>query len=665
MAKTIIPARRHYPNIFTLEGKLDEPEVDNTIRNQWLSIYTLQQDVIDTKHFLEDAIDRGEISADDTPRATEIVRQTVIQTVSGSPAAGVSLVSPQSGRLPFINTALQLDGGNNAPEYDPSSGALTIRGAFIGALGATDTVRFGVAGTDFFWDHGTIISGSSSIWLNQPTPTASNFAFRGQGTTLLRINADTKVQFMTDDSVEYASYSSVDLTWRFRRHVLFDGQSDIIISTFRGAPTQTNPIILVQNDALGTLFTIDNDGNTDIQGTLDVVGAVNLSGAIDVALTATAFSQVTHSGAFTSDGGSDIAQGTLFDTDLTGAAGDGFHSQVRMGGSIVTEGSGNSVFCSTLHLREPDITLSGTDTMAIAATLYIVGAPTEGTSVNLAIFVDNGDCRFDGRVDCRENVVVVDPLRSLTVGSASPATFTPFSITGNFVSSGSSNHAERMSVAGQITGFNADTLSLAGYRGVATIVTQNGPNTIEDVAQMILVEPDITVSGSDVVTHASTLSIVDAPTEGVHNFALLVKSGESSFGGDLSVHNVTEGRTARTTRHTAHETHTLSLATSSVTTTLAIPAGARLLGASFNVNTAVTDDAGDDTWRADFSGGSTTALAALGTAPAVDTKVDTLIVDEITTATTEITFLPQGGSFSAGVIEIVVYYETLTSLANV
>lgn len=129
MGKTIITARRHYPNLFTLEGELDVPEVDNTIRNAWLSIYTLQQDVIDTKDFLEDAVDRGEISADGSSGATEIVRQTTIQTIIGSPAAGVELINAQSNRLPFINTALQLDGGNNAPEYDPSSKALTIRGA--------------------------------------------------------------------------------------------------------------------------------------------------------------------------------------------------------------------------------------------------------------------------------------------------------------------------------------------------------------------------------------------------------------------------------------------------------------------------------------------------------------------------------------------------------
>jgi hypothetical protein len=89
-----------------------------------------------------------------------------------------------------------------------------------------------------------------------------------------------------------------------------------------------------------------------------------------------------------------------------------------------------------------------------------------------------------------------------------------------------------------------------------------------------------------------------------------------------------------------------------------------VLAASFNVNTVVSDDAGDDTWSAAFSGGSTTALATAAAA-ALDTKVDLQIVDEITTDVTEITFTPNGGDFDAGVIEVVVYYEVLTSLADV
>jgi hypothetical protein len=132
----------------------------------------------------------------------------------------------------------------------------------------------------------------------------------------------------------------------------------------------------------------------------------------------------------------------------------------------------------------------------------------------------------------------------------------------------------------------------------------------------------------------------------------------------IAVSSSAEGDTARLTTRTTHETHTLTLGTTSDTTTISIPAGALLLGVSFNVNTAVTDDAGDDTWSAAFITGSTATLATAAAA-ALNTKVDTLIVPEVATATTQIRFTPNGGNFSAGVIEIVAYYQELTSLANV
>jgi len=132
----------------------------------------------------------------------------------------------------------------------------------------------------------------------------------------------------------------------------------------------------------------------------------------------------------------------------------------------------------------------------------------------------------------------------------------------------------------------------------------------------------------------------------------------------IAISNDAEGSTARLTRRSTHETHTLTLGTTSDTTTISIPSGVRLLGVSMNVNTVVTDDAGDDTWSAAFIAGSTTTIVT-GAAAAQNTKVDFIVPDEKTTAVAQIQFTPQGGSFSAGVIEIVAYYEELTSLANV
>jgi len=128
----------------------------------------------------------------------------------------------------------------------------------------------------------------------------------------------------------------------------------------------------------------------------------------------------------------------------------------------------------------------------------------------------------------------------------------------------------------------------------------------------------------------------------------------------FSIVNSDEGATGKMTIQTAREVITL---TSDTETSIAIPSGAVLLGASFCVNTAVTDDGGDDTWSAAYKTGSTTALAS-GAAATKNTKVDTLIVPEVASDATEIEFTPNGGSFTAGVIEIVTYYYALTSLAS-
>ena len=134
--------------------------------------------------------------------------------------------------------------------------------------------------------------------------------------------------------------------------------------------------------------------------------------------------------------------------------------------------------------------------------------------------------------------------------------------------------------------------------------------------------------------------------------------------GTFSIGNLTEGKTASLNIQTAHETHTLTLGGTSVTTTLDIPTGALLLGAAFCVNTAVTDSAGDDTWSAAFSGGDATAIVA-AIAPAQNTKAHSTIVPAVAASETQITFTPNGGNFGAGVIEIVAYYIDLTDLANV
>ena len=136
---------------------------------------------------------------------------------------------------------------------------------------------------------------------------------------------------------------------------------------------------------------------------------------------------------------------------------------------------------------------------------------------------------------------------------------------------------------------------------------------------------------------------------------------------DFAWSNKTEGGTGRVTRRTSHETHTLAAAGTSDTTTISIPSGARLLSVQMNVNTAVVHSGVGNNWDAAFITGSTTSIVSSGANAPQNSKVDFIVPDEKTTAVAEVQFStrPGGNTFSAGVIEIVAYYEELTSLADV
>lgn len=162
---------------------------------------------------------------------------------------------------------------------------------------------------------------------------------------------------------------------------------------------------------------------------------------------------------------------------------------------------------------------------------------------------------------------------------------------------------------------------------------------------------------------AGGANIANLLASGNFGIGMLAPAEKLQVDDAIALSNDTEGSTGRLTMRTSHETHTLAAAATSDTTTISIPSGARILAVSMTVNTTVVDDGGDDTWSAAFITGSTTTIVS-GAAAAQNTKVDLIVPDEKASAIAEIRFTANGGSFSAGVIEIIAYYEDLTSLAN-
>ncbi|KKM93248.1 hypothetical protein LCGC14_1210210 [marine sediment metagenome] len=98
-------------------------------------------------------------------------------------------------------------------------------------------------------------------------------------------------------------------------------------------------------------------------------------------------------GNFVSGGVGNHAAKLFVGGELLGFENDtGTLSIVRLFGSVKTQDSADDVISvvSQLWLREPTITVQGSTTIAVAATLYIDGAPTEGVT-DASIYVASGD----------------------------------------------------------------------------------------------------------------------------------------------------------------------------------------------------------------------------------------------------------------------------------
>ena len=165
--------------------------------------------------------------------------------------------------------------------------------------------------------------------------------------------------------------------------------------------------------------------------------------------------------------------------------------------------------------------------------------------------------------------------------------------------------------------------------------------------------------GSVVVNPDGTVSVVgDADITGTH-----AVTGAATNAASRALTNTAEGNAGAITQRTARQVVPMGSGATAVSTSISIPSGARLIAVALNVDVTVVND-GDDTWAAAFSGGSTTTIAAAGRLAAQNTKVSLMLDDEITSGVTEVTFTPQGANFTAGSIEVVVWYEEITPLAD-
>ncbi len=102
-----------------------------------------------------------------------------------------------------------------------------------------------------------------------------------------------------------------------------------------------------------------------------------------------------------------------------------------------------------------------------------------------------------------------------------------------FTSDGASDIAAGLFHTPAIVGAPGDTSALTGTTLTAGITTQTATESIANIAQLQINEPNITDNLTGSITNAQSLLITGAPTEGVSNWALRILSGDVEIGGDL------------------------------------------------------------------------------------------------------------------------------------
>jgi len=102
---------------------------------------------------------------------------------------------------------------------------------------------------------------------------------------------------------------------------------------------------------------------------------------------------------------------------------------------------------------------------------------------------------------------------------------------GNFTSLGASDRAQKLLLDGILTGAAGDTNFLAGTYFANVIHTQTATESITTIAQVRIVEPDITNNLTGNITNTATLWITGAATEGTNNYGLWVNASDVRFDG--------------------------------------------------------------------------------------------------------------------------------------
>lgn len=175
---------------------------------------------------------------------------------------------------------------------------------------------------------------------------------------------------------------------------------------------------------------------------------------------------------------------------------------------------------------------------------------------------------------------------------------------------------------------------------------------------------------ADSVKEGTALLLIAAERTNLGKFADIIGAGGSDnlvTTGYLQSpsHRVVSATGGGLVRLIAEATATMSGASTDID--VDVPANCRILGVQLRVDTLIASGDGAASWAAAYKTGATQAIAT-GQAFAKNTKVnknfDTNADTDITTDVTKITITPNAGTFSAGVVRAIVYYEAFIALPD-
>lgn len=263
-------------------------------------------------------------------------------------------------------------------------------------------------------------------------------------------------------------------------------------------------------------FSVDNAGNVILAGSITASGSGNVFGTSNIfGLNFTGTASVNISGVVSTSVASST-QGRLFSVDagtLTRSADTGTIAQ-----------------SATSSFGIPTLAAGAATTYTIASTVYIDGAPLQGTNATItnaaALYINTGTAVFNGGLstgfpNTTSNFNVVGNT-SISVTGTTPIGGQSINYRSLFNGQTSQILTVNDSYASMMIGANAITTAASGTHAI--------------VANLAVVAPVITI-GTAGITNAASLYVQAAPTGATNNYALMIGAGNVFFGGKLTTYN--------------------------------------------------------------------------------------------------------------------------------